>query len=77
MEYEFRDSVPYDLFRITSTQGIIYVWNSSALNADLVPSITLSIRILDNYTYRAYTDSVDVRIVNDPTSAVQNSICGM
>ena len=63
-QYKLTYPVLYDLFRITPQQGIIYVWNSTALNVDLVAGRTLSITVQDNLTGQIDTDRVHVKIVN-------------
>ena len=76
-QYKLRNPVLYDLFRITRQQGIIYVWNSSALNVDLVASRTLSITIQDNLTGQNDTDTVHVKIVNSVVELPDDkNICG-
>ena len=72
-----RNPVLYDLFRITRQQGIIYVWNSTALNVGLVESRTLSILIQDNLTGENDTDTVHVKIVKSVADApYDKNICG-
>ena len=62
-EYSFTNAVPHDAFRITPQQGIIYVWNSTALIADPVINEPLFVKVTDVNTGEEKMDFVNVTVV--------------